>query len=202
VENGDSRQNDSARWVLSPRDCHVHLLVVDSAPGVLTAWCGEVLPPVAARFSDRPHGSLACPQCAERAESGDPIVGWPLVEPPTSVAPGGQPVPSAAQQCPAEELWVPPPRFSHPGRRSGAGVPVPDPDGPSGAHHGPEVARPRWGCCPADRLLYLLDPAAVWEAVVGWAPARCGRLIVATDLTLRGESVGWCGGCLAARSTP
>jgi hypothetical protein len=80
----------------------------------------EVLPPVAAQFSDRPHGSLACPLRAKRAEAGDPISGWPLVEsPPTPVAPGGQPVPSPLQRCPAEAFSVPPRRFSCPERRSG-----------------------------------------------------------------------------------
>lgn len=76
----------------------------------------------------------------------------------------------------ARAFPVPPPRFSHPGRRSGARIPVPVPGGPPGPHHGPEVVRPRWGCCPADRLLHLLDPTAVHEAVaVGWAQARCTR---------------------------
>jgi hypothetical protein len=103
----------------------------------------------------------------------------------------------------ARAFPVPPPRFSHPGRRSGARILVPVPGGPPGPHHGPEVVPPRWGCCPADRLLHLLDPTAVREAVaVGWAQARCGRLIFAADLTLRGTSMGLCMGCLAASSVP
>jgi hypothetical protein len=61
------------------------------------------------------------------------------------------------------------------------------------------MVHPRWGYCPADRLLHLLDSIAVPEApAVGWAQTRCGRLIFAVNLTLRGESVGWCAGCLAA----
>ena len=179
-----------------------NVLAADPAPGVLITGCGEVLPTVAAQFSDRPHGLLACPWCAERAEAGDPIAGWLLVElSPTPLAPGGQPVPSPTQQCPAEAPPVSPPRFSHPERQSGVGTQAPVAGGQPGPHPEPEVARPRWGCCPADRQLHLLDPPAVGEALaVGWAQARCGRLIFAADLTLRGTSMGWCLGCLTAGS--
>lgn len=95
----------------------------------LTACCGDVLPPVAAAFSDRPCGSLVPPLRAG-TDDGDPFSGWPLVElAPTPVAPSGQPVPSPAQQCPAEALPVPSLRLSHPGHRSSVGTPAPVPGG-------------------------------------------------------------------------
>jgi hypothetical protein len=155
--------------------------------------------PVAARFRDHPRGSLVCPACAG-ADDGGPIPGWPPVEMPTLI-PGGQPVPSPARRCPTGPVPVPPPRFSHPGRHSGTQVVVAG--GAPGPHREPEVTRPRWGSCPADGQLHLLDPTAVREAtVVGWAKADCGRLIFAVNLTLRSGSVGLCVGCVAAGSTP
>jgi hypothetical protein len=154
---------------------------------------GDVVPTVAAPLSGRPSGSPACPLWVGIA-TGGPISGWPPVQlPPTPVAPGGQPVPCPAQRCPAEALPVPPPRLTHPGRRSSGGIPMPVPGGHLGSQQAAPVARPRWGCCPADRLLHLLplDPTAVREALTGgWAQARCGRLIFAADLTLRGTSAG------------
>jgi hypothetical protein len=86
----------------------------------------EVLPTVAAQFSDRHPGSLAYPLCADIADTGGPIAGWPPVElSPTPVAPGGQPVPSPSQQCPAEASPAPPRRFSRPGSWSGNGAQAP-----------------------------------------------------------------------------
>lgn len=156
--------------------------------------------PVTARFRDHPRGSLGCPACAG-ADDGGPITGWPPVELPTPI-PGGQPVPSSARHCPAGPLPVPPPWFSHPGGRSDSSIPTPVPGTALGPHREPEVVRPRWGCCPADRLLHLLDPPAVRQAmIVGFAKARCGRLIFAANLTLRSRSVGLCVGCVAAGST-
>jgi hypothetical protein len=73
-------------------------LAGDRPPGVLRAHRGAVLSPVAARFSDRPRGSLVCPLCVERTTGSGPISGWPPVElPPTPVAPGGQPDPPPAE---------------------------------------------------------------------------------------------------------
>jgi hypothetical protein len=151
---------------------------------------GDVVPTVAAPLSDRPSGSLACPLSVGIVTGGGPISGWPPVQlPPTPTAPGGQPVFSSAEGCPAQALPAPPPRFTHPGRRSTGGIPVPVPGDQLGSPRAAPVARPRWGCCPADRLLHLLDPTAVREALaVGWAQARCGRLIFAADLTLRATS--------------
>jgi hypothetical protein len=63
--------------------------------------------------------------------------------------------------------------------------------------------RPRWGCCPVDRLLHLLESPAVRQAmVVGFVTARRGRLIFAANLTPRGGSVGLCVGRVAAGSRP
>ena len=157
--------------------------------------CGALLPPVAAQFSDRPSGSLVCPACADIAGTGGPSAGWPLVE--VHPTPGGQPDPS-----PAEALVVLPPRFAHPGRHCAAGIPALLPGGQSDPGRGSEVVF-RWGCCPVNRLLHLLDSVAVREvAAVGWAKAACGRLIFAAGLTLRGDSVGMCVSCVAAGNAP
>ena len=161
------------------------------------------VPTVAAVFLAHLCGALVCPACAG-ADDGGPISGWPLVElPQPHLAPGGQPVPPPARHCPVGPVQVPPPRFSHPGRHCGAGSPAVLPGGASGPQCEPEVTRPRWGSCPADGQLHLLDPTAVREAtVVGWAKAHCGRLIFAANFTLRGESRGLCVSCVAAGSTP
>jgi hypothetical protein len=175
----------SAHWACSPVGYRVHRLVPDLPPGVLRACCGALLSPVTAQVSDRPCGSLVCPACAEHAAG--PIPGWPLVEvPPT---PGGQPVPSPARQGTAAAVAGPPPRFPPPGRHSAAGIPAPVlGDRPCPCRE-PEAAAPGWGSCPAERQLHLRDPAAIGEAaVVGWAKVRCGRLIFAANLTLRGGS--------------
>jgi hypothetical protein len=192
----------SAHWACSPIDYRVHQLVPDLPPGVLRACCGARLSPVTVvRFSDRLSGSLVCPACAEHTDGSGPSAGWPLVEvPPT---PGGQPVPSPARQGAAEALAVPPPQFPHPRGSSAVGIPPPVfGDRPCPGPE-PEAAALRWGSCPADRQLHLLDPAAVGEAVVvGWAKARCSRLIFAANLTLRGGSGGMCVSCLTAGSAP
>lgn len=172
-----------------------------SAPGQEFLELPSVMLPVAARFRDHSRGSLGCPACAG-ADAGGPITGWPPVELPTLI-PGGQPVPSSARHCPAGPLPVPLPRFSHPASRSDSRIPTPVPGTALGPHREPEVVRPRRGCCPADRLLHLLNPPALRQAmVVGFAKARCGRLIFAANLTLRSGSVGLCVGCAAAGSTP
>ena len=165
--------------------------------GLQSSRCGV------ARFRDHPRGSLVCPACAGAVDGG-PLAGWPPVELPTRI-PGGQPVPSPAQRRPMGPVPVPPPRFSHPApaHRSDPGIPTPVPDQALGPHREAESATLRWGCCPADRLLHLLDPRAVREATaVGWAKAHCGRLILAANLTLCGDSVGMCVGCVAAGSAP
>ena len=185
----------------SPRDDRAHRLVGDP-PGVLRARCGALLSPVTVHFSDRPHGSPVCAACTERTAGSGPSAGWPLVELPTFI-PGGQPVPSPARWSAAEALAVPPPQFPHPRGSSAVGIPVPVFGDRPGPCREPEAAALGWGSCPAERQLHLLDPAAVAEAVVvGWAKARCGRLIFAANLTLRGGSVGMCVSCLTAGSTP
>lgn len=60
------------RWVLSPLDCRVHLLIpaADLPWGVLKARCGAVLPTGVARRHERPPGGAhrTCPTCAEIAK--------------------------------------------------------------------------------------------------------------------------------------
>lgn len=158
-----------ARWALSPLDCRAHLRAGEPPPGVLTARCGGVLPTVGVQYSDRPSGSLVCPVCADIADGGDPIAGWPPVELPLSpLAPGGQPVPSHARETPVRSGALPAPRRCSPSWA---------PWWPGWGTAAAEVAWPRWGCRPADRRLHLLDPTAVRQArAVGGAQALCGRL--------------------------
>ena len=104
-----------ARWALSPLDCRAHLRAGEPPPGVLTARCGGVLPTVGVQYGDRPSGSLVCPVCADIADGGDPIAGWPPVELPLSpLAPGGQPVPSHARETPVRSGALPAPRRCSP----------------------------------------------------------------------------------------
>ena len=90
----ETHRGESPYPVVSPPDGRAHLLAVDPAPGVLTTRCGNVLPPVAVQFSDRPRGSLGVfrvcgrrgwwPGCRLAAEGAAP----------DPLAPGGQSVPT------------------------------------------------------------------------------------------------------------
>lgn len=136
----------SAHWVCSPIDYRAHRLVPDLPPGVLRACCGALLPPVAVRFSDRSCGSLVCPACAERTAGSGPSAGWPLDE-------------------------VPPPRCPPPARHS-AGIPAPVCGDRPGPCREPEAAALRWGSCPAEWQLHLLDPATIGEVGLGEGALR------------------------------
>ncbi|MBV8540603.1 MAG: hypothetical protein JO063_12570 [Pseudonocardiales bacterium] len=100
--------NSPTRWVLSPVDARVHLLVVagDLPWGVAKARCGEVLPPGSPCQHERPPWGehRLCATCAQIDRRPASVPGDPWVPSPP-VSSGGQPRGSGCSKV-TRVVWV------------------------------------------------------------------------------------------------